>query len=216
MENVTVSLLIQLCCVCDRVCVCVLCTDLSVPVGAALINGDFSSGLTGWQVDSGMVSDGGGFTFFEEDQTQILSTLVQAFNLPADVLSLSFDLLFSSAPGGPDLATFPDAFSVSLLNPVTFAPFVSSPSRSDFYFIDNSGVVETIASTVGDSIRVDLTGLGGMDVALFFDLFGGDDGMISSVELDNVMVEVIPEPASFLLMTLGMFGLVRGHRTGHP
>jgi hypothetical protein len=162
-------------------------------------NGDFSDGLNGWTVESGNVTDGG-YALFQEHPTQILSTLKQEFTLPDwTALLLSFDVKMLAEPGG-DKAPFawPDAFTASLLDPVTSEPLVSNPGRTDFFYMDNTNSIITIGTL---TVTVDLTGLGDRDVGLYFDLIGSNDGRLTTVRLSNV--EIIPEPCSLVLWLIG-------------
>jgi hypothetical protein len=174
---------------------------------ANIQNGDFSAGLNGWTVESGNVSDGGGFALFEEHPVVILSTLKQEFTLPDwSSMSLLFDVKMSATPGGPhDPFAWPDAFTASLLDPVTLEPLIFNPGRTDFFYMDNAGV-----QTIGNlEVEIDLSGLGlgGRDVGLYFDLIGSDDGMLTSANVDNV--QFIPEPAACLLLISGALLLRR-------
>lgn len=173
----------------------------------ALQNGDFSSGLGSWTVESGAVSDGGGFALFEEDPVFGMSSLVQEFGLPPGALELSFDVDMSAVAGGDDFGCSPDAFTASLLDPLTYDPLVSNPGFTDFYYLDNTGWEETIATVAGSTVSLDVSPFAGQDVFLGFDLLGGDDGCLTSVSVDNVSVSVIPAPGALLLGMIGT-GLV--------
>jgi hypothetical protein len=165
-------------------------------------NADFSAGLTGWTVVSGDVTHGGGYALFREHSSAILSTLMQEFFLPAGVVSLEFDVEMTAMPGGDDDPfAWPDAFTASLLDGATLDPLVSNPGRTDFFYIDNTNSIITIGTL---SVRIDLTGVGldGREAALYFDLIGSDDGMVTTVSVDNVEVAV-PEPCSLLLWLVG-------------
>lgn len=183
------------------------------PAAAGLVpcNRDFTLGLQDWTVVSGNVSDGGGYALFDEHPTQILSTLMQRFTLPNwTSMHLVFDVKMAAVPGGSaDPFAWPDAFTASLLDPATLDPLVSNPGRTDFLYIDNTNSIITVGTPL---VRLDLTGLGGREAALYFDLIGGDDGMLTSVSLDNV--EIIPEPYSLLLWLAcaGSFGFLRRSR----
>ncbi len=173
-------------------------------VFADLTNGDFSTpGLYGWTVESGNVSDGGGYALFQEHPVDMLSSLVQEFTLPALALELSFDVAMSSVPGG-DHESWPDAFMALLLDPLTFGPLISNPGYTEFYYLDNTGYLETVATVSGNNVSLDVSSLAGLDVFLAFDLLGGDDGMLTSVELDNVNVSVVPAPGALLLGLIGI------------
>jgi hypothetical protein len=54
---------------------------------------------------------------------------------------------------------------------------------------------------------LDVSNWAGYDVLLSFDLWGGLDGMQTTVSLDNVNVSVIPAPGALLLAFIGT-GLV--------
>jgi len=162
----------------------------------ALVNGDFSSGLNGWTVVSGSVTWDAGRAVFTEHETSLLSTLMQEFTIPGGDASLSFVAKMTTVPGGvDDPFAWPDAFTASLLNPVTLDPLTASPGRTDFYYVDNTGVV---------IVNLNLTGLAGQRAALYFDLIGSDDGLMTTVTLGNV--QVIPEPSSMVLWLLATGG----------
>lgn len=183
--------------------VCLLITLwLAQPVAATMVpyNGDFSFNLDGWSVVSGNVTNGGGYAKFEEHSTAILSTLKQEFTLPEGVLWLAFDVKMSATPGGDDDPfAWPDAITASLLDATTLDPLVANPGRTDFFYMDNTNSLITIGTL---TITTDLTGFGNRAVALYFDLIGSDDGMVTRVMVDNVEVAV-PEPCSLLLWLVG-------------
>jgi hypothetical protein len=168
---------------------------------ATVVNGDFSNGLHGWTVESGNVINGGGYALFQEHSTQILSTLKQEFTLPNwSSMFLLFDVKMSAIAGGDyDPFAWADAFTASLLDPATKKPLIANPGRTDFFYMDNTGVLTPATLT----IKLDLTGLGlgGRNAVLYFDLMGSDDGMLTNVHLDNV--EIIPEPCSAILWLVG-------------
>jgi hypothetical protein len=167
-------------------------------------NGDFSAGLSGWTIEYGTVVDGGGYVLFEEDALSLSSTLSQVFNLPIGSQILSFEMVMSSQLGGDyDPFAWPDVFTASLLDPVTLDPLVFNPGYTEFYYLDNLGNEVTVASVTGNKVMLDVAALAGQDVFLSFDLWGSDDGMLTSVNLDNVKVTVIPVPGALLLGLIG-------------
>lgn len=179
-------------------------TAVSAFAGPNLQNGDFSSGLSGWTVEWGDVTDGGGYALFQEDSIHITSTLSQEFTIPVGALDLSFDVVMTAVSGGvSDPFAWPDAFTASLLDPVTYNPLVSNPGYPDFYYLDNTGSLETIAGISGNTVSLDVSTLRGLDALLSFDLLASYDGMSTSVSLDNVNVSVIPAPGALLLGLIG-------------
>jgi hypothetical protein len=166
------------------------------------LNGDFSAGLTDWNLEYGTVTDGGGFALFQEHATSLSSTLSQEFTIPALALELSFDLVMSAA-GTPDPSAWADAFTASLLDPVTLDPLIYNPGYTEFYYLDNTGLEQTVATVSGNTIALDISGLRGLNAFLSFDLWASYDGMDTSVNLDNVNISLIPAPGALLLALMG-------------
>lgn len=189
---------------------------LTAFAGPTLPNGDFSTpGLSGWTVEYGTVTDGGGYALFQEDPFDLSSTLSQGFTIPSLALELSFDVVMSSEEGGAyDPFAWADAFTASLLDPVTFDPLVSNPGYTEFYYLENTGYVETVATVTGNTVTLDVSGLRGLDAFLAFDLWASYDGMLTTVTLDNVNVSVIPAPGALLLGMIGagLVGFLRRSR----
>src|SRR5439155_24014281 len=157
----------------------------------ALVNGDFSQGLTGWTRTSGTVSAGGGYAEFREDKAALLSTIRQTFTVPAGAQHLTFDL---AAYGIEDPAGgLPDAFEAALLG-ADNRPLVPAfrPGASSFV---NLGPNHTIglgsgASFDGTTVTLDLAGVAaGTPATLVFDLAGSPPGTASVVGVDNVALE---------------------------
>lgn len=180
---------------------------LCVPAWAQPTNGDFSSGLDGWTVEFGTVTDGGGYALFEEDWFDISSTLSQEFIIPSQALELSFDVVMSSSEdGGPESSGFPDAFTATLYdNPTDLNPLIATDISigDDFFYMDNTGFVDTVASFDGMTVSLDISAFRGLPAYLVFDLWGGVDGLFTTAALDNVQVSVIPAPSALLLGCIG-------------
>jgi hypothetical protein len=147
----------------------VVLAGLTAFAGPTLQNGNFSSGLTDWNVEYGTVTDGGGYAKFQEDAMSLSSTLSQQFTLPAGSLTLSFDVWMSSAETGGDYDPFswPDAFTVSLLDPVTFDPLISNLGVTEFYYLDNTGYEETVGTVSGSTVSLDVSSWGRLRCAAF-------------------------------------------------
>jgi hypothetical protein len=192
-----------------------LCLCLTSLAGPTLQNADFSAGLSNWTVEYGTVTDGGGFALFEEDLFDLSSTLSQVFTIPTLALELSFDVVMASVPG-EEHETWPDAFTASLLDPGTLDPLIFNPGYTEFYYLDNLGNEVTVASVMGNKVMLDVSGLAGQDVFLSFDLWGGLDGMQTTVGIDNVNVSVIPAPGALLLALIGtgLLGIIGRWRVG--
>ena len=179
--------------------------------GPTIENGDFSAGLTGWDVDPPgcVVLDPGGYAVIVEDPTYFSFLLSQEFQVPDLVLSLSFERNMSTSPGGNTGSPMPDGFTACLLDAGTLFPLVSTAlGYSDFYYLENSGLedfVDTFVTVTGDTVSLNLSGLGleGRQAVLDFYLLGTDDGYMTEVALDNVQVSVIPAPGALLLALIG-------------
>lgn len=189
----------------------VLVAGASASADLIPLNGDFSDGLSHWLVEFGDVTDGGGYAFFQEDPDSLSSTLSQEFTIPSAALRLSFDLQMLGVPGGDsDPSAWPDAFTASLLDASTLDPLISwDPFVTEFFLLENTGAMETSAgmTVIGDTVTLDVSSWAGQDVLLSFDLWASDDGMTTTVNLDDVRVSVVPLPAGALL---GVLGLVSG------
>ncbi len=177
------------------------------PAEADLSNGDFGAGLSDW-VLVGPVSDGGGSAVLAENSPGLRTTLSQQFILPANSLSLSFRYTIAPGPGGPAGSLFPDAFIVGLLDPVTKAPLLSTPGYSDYYYHDNSGLVDydpSIVTVSGERVSLSVASLaGGTDALLTFDLLGVDNGVVTEVQVGDIEVTPIPAPSAIALGAVGL------------
>jgi hypothetical protein len=186
--------------------------------GLTLQNGDFSAGLSGWTVEYGDVTDGGGYALFQEHPIDLSSTLSQEFTLPPLARELSFDMVMSAEAGGDyDPFSWPDAFTASLYdNPTDLNPLVSNSGVDDFFYLDNTGYWETAGIFDGTRVSLDVSGFRGMNTYLVFDLWGGTDGMLTNVSLDNVNISVIPAPAALFLGLIGtgLVGIIRKSKVG--
>ncbi len=195
-------------------CLALLATSL--PARAGIINGDFSQGLSGWQVsDSNFVSVVNGQAALSEVDPSISlafeTDLYQDFQIPVGAKSVSFMLVGSGFD--PAASYFiPPAFGASLLDPASgvSAFDFSNPPSSLVDTVDSSTdsfVTQDIAPS-GEPVRVadgvtptllpggllvtlDLPdSLDGTDARLLFRLIGGDSYTGASVTISNVTLDV--------------------------
>ena len=186
----------------------VLLSGIAVYASPSVQNGYFSDGLNGWTVEWGYVVNPSDYALFAEHPIDISSTLSQEFTIPSLAQVLSFEVLMSDTPGGDsDTSEWPDAFTASLLDPITNDPLVANEGYTDFFYIDNSGVIDTVADFTGRKVSLDVSGFAGSDVYLVFDLWMSYDGRETIVQLDNVEVSVIPVPGTLLLSMIGIGSL---------
>jgi hypothetical protein len=182
----------------------ILLTLIASPAWAtSLTNGDFSAGLAGWTTENA-VSNGGGFALLQENPTLILTSLSQAFVVPAGAYELSFHYAMTSVTGTPTGSLTPDAFTATLyqVNGPTLTPLISTAPFDDFFYADSAGfkdyglAIELAAGTV----TAYLPSLGAdTNVLLEFDLLGSANGLRTQVALDDVRlsggaVAQVPEP----------------------
>lgn len=201
---------------------CVSAALVSVLACAAsansVVNGDFSndfiaSPLAGdWAVTFGTVAwHAGGFAVLEEDPGLLLSSIEQTIVIPAGAERLSFDYGLSSTPDGTSGFPIPDAFAAYLLDPVTLDPILSTPPFYDYFYEGRDGFQDydpSIVTVVGSTVTLDLTSVpGGTDALIIFDLMGGNDGYYTEATVDNVTLQVIPEPVTMVSGFLALTAL---------
>ncbi|MDV6028667.1 MAG: hypothetical protein F9B45_00855 [Phycisphaera sp. RhM] len=191
-----------------------------------IINGDFSTALTdpgaGWVTAFGLeppVTESDQAKFVIDSFADNLVQLEQEFLLPVGASSLSFDYQFRTETGGfldPFFGAPPfDIFQASLLNPVTLDALISIDASDDRFFgIDADGITyaaaevgtPTILSNGFTRVTLDVSALASQSVLLDFLFLGEDDGLISTVLLDNVTVTtastVVPEPGALAVWAL--------------
>jgi hypothetical protein len=194
-----------------------LCISFSTPASATptgpLQNGDFSKpDLFGWTVSpTGSVIDDSGQALFNEYGTDVTSSLTQLFTIPAGASNLSFELGLPGM-GGPNC----DVFTASLFKPGTSVPLISRSGSFDFYYWEARGAsgeeqkADEVILTENNGKRLvilnvsSLTNNGDVDVLLTFGLLSTDDGINTSIPLDNVTVSPIPAPSAALLGGIGI------------
>jgi hypothetical protein len=83
-------------------------------------------------------------------------------------------------------------------------PLIANPGFNDFFYMDHTGVVETVGTFDGTHVALDVSAVRGLDAYLVFNLVASEDGITTSVSLDNVNVSVVPLPGALLLGLAGM------------
>ena len=189
---------------------------------AVIQNGDFSvTGITPdpfalWTTNDSLFdhpADGGGFALFADRGAVGSSQMAQAFGFSNAGLSLSFELKISRVIGGT-IGGPSDSFQATLFDSLSTELFPSNaPLFTAFYGIDNDGVAEffdphfVTSTDLGGGfkrITLDLSSLAPQNLAIDFLLNGSDDGLFTSVALDNVVLNQasVPEPGGMLLWLL--------------
>ena len=174
--------------------------------GPSLTNGNFSDGLNGWTIEEGPVYSYSEQALLEENGYPYVTSMSQSFTLHGAAETLSFDIDMNTMQGTTGSSQYSDAFAAYLLDPVDYSPLISNPGFSEFYYLENNGFEETVGTVSGNTVELDVTSIAGQDVYLAFDLYSEDDGLITSVFIDNVMVApaAIPAPAALLLCGIGL------------
>ncbi|MGD9128259.1 MAG: VCBS repeat-containing protein, partial [Planctomycetia bacterium] len=178
--------------------VTMLLGDDDALTSSPIANGDFSSGLTGWETEivgqapgelPGTVNALGGVAQLTENGS-FLTTLKQTFVVPPTPETLSLDVVslgLEDPAGG-----IPDALEISLLG-ANMDSVVNTfhPDATSFFNANPNGVV-SLASGVtfdGTTISVDISSLTpGTEVTLYIDLVGNPPGDSSTATIDNVRI----------------------------
>lgn len=215
---------------------------LGTAQAGAIVNGDFSDGLTGWitaDTDSGLiettpsasvgvVAGVAGLSTQGWDSGVITVSLHQPVLFDPLAAWLWFDIGF--ARGQPDFGGtgfgFPDYFQVSWVDDLDPAFDLGLIAVDANGFFDP----ETLAPrTPGPLVaglyrfRFDITALAGRSGGLYFDLLEQDDGFFSVAFVDEVCLDCrpVPLPSTALLLLAGLVSrrLVRergDRRRRHP
>lgn len=199
---------------------------LSVPICQAnVINGDFAGGLASW-VSTGDVSAPPGYARLG-DNGQVYSLLYQGVPLATGDYMLDFDFKNALSLTAPGAQTFPDVHFASLYFINDMGQFNLGANQFDLgvplFDMDSVGVYNNhgaiTASPLGpDWLHFALAFTNNHAYAIptfeFFDLNFIDND--SAVLIDNVRIGVVtrtvPEPASYLLITVGLLSLSLLHR----
>lgn len=178
---------------------------------------------SGWTAsDPDFVSFSGGQATISESNFDNEIRLSRQFIFPASPQALSFYLVAVGTE--PDEGSLPDAFNVSLLNPISLASVVPTVDVfTDAYYTRDllNGVAQGLPATgvksspnataVPLKVSLDVSALSGVAALLQFKLIGGGVDYSSSVTLNKVQLTVVPEPSSWF-MILACAGLWIGRR----
>ncbi len=183
----------------------VLLRDASPLANPPIANGDFTNGLSGWQVSSvgqatdepaGSISALGGAAQLRENSS-FLTSLSQTFTIPPNPQTISIDVMSLGLEPGTNGA-IPDAFELSLLarNNSSLVP-THRPGATSYFNASASnlsgGIVTTrLAAGVkwdGQRVTLDISQLqSGTEATLVMDLVGNPPGELSTVIVDNVTI----------------------------
>ncbi len=185
-----------------RTLTCVIFTVIFlVPACAAgqLINGDFSSGLTGWDTYGEVFLEEGRATLrtggiYGAYDTSLYTTFIVSGN------SLDFEYYFDVAATddivSPDYPSYPfDTFQLSL------------DAGNEGYFVEALPRVP-LGEPVPFSLDISNFSAGTL-LTLSFDLLDQDDGYTSIAAIDNVVdpITAVPEPETLILLGGGLMAL---------
>jgi hypothetical protein len=189
----------------------------SLTATAGIINGDFSTTGTApdpfaaWETFSSLgdpPADGGGFARFTAGDNLEDQQLEQYFTLPSLAATLSFEFRLATSPGGTSTGGVPpDSFQATLYDSAFVALFPSDVGFFSFFSVDNDGTAyfdPTFVSVVQlgndwNRVSLDVSSLSSQDLLIEFLALGSDDGLLTTIDVDNVALTVIPEPASIAI-----------------
>lgn len=172
---------------------------------AGLINGDFSSGFTGWQGDVNDPSDPFGSTLMPAAPTTLTSNYQTALGITTLTttdeywsVALFQDFHIDSIGAGSSLELSLDLSS-------------NLSDGFDFVFAQLEGALGTIALTSGSVY--DITAWADASASLVFGIIDGDFVVGDTLTISNISItektSAVPEPSSLILIGAGLLTLRR-------
>ena len=96
----------------------------------------------------------------------------------------------------------------------TGLPLISNePGIDEFFYIDSGylddptdpNVMKTVGAFDGKTVTLDVSGFkANQDAYLLFNLYTEDEGLVTTIELDNVNISLIPAPGALVLGGIGL------------
>jgi hypothetical protein len=195
---------------------------------AQIVNGNFSAGLAGWTVKGDAITSAGTLTL----TTAATVDGDAAFNLSGNS-ALDVNLLGPAAGVAPNAFDLPTGFTGAAYEgtlvqqsfvaaagqTLSFTWFFSTPETTlrDHAFVVINGQVNTLATglAVGNALNTfSRTFTQSGPVLLSFGVVDTEDfDVVSKLNIRNVQITAVPEPAAWLLMVLGA-GVIFQRRRG--
>lgn len=192
----------------------------AIPSGASIVNGTFDTGLTGWTSEGDVLAASDASL---GDDGALYSLLYQGVALAPGSYRFEFDFLNALSGDLIDDLSFPDTFFASLY----FTNDLGTFDLANAVFDDVQSVMDldasgpyNVAGTIGGSVlgpqwthvTYDFTNAYAYVVPVFELLDLNGIGADSNVRVDNVSITaqsaIVPEPATFTLLALGLAGTV--------
>ena len=184
-----------------------LCCSASGAWASLITNGSFDSGLSGWTANvsgTGVTWDSG-TAHIGRPGPDGSATLFQSFDIlpTAALLEIAFDYEWQiNRPATPDF--FTAEFEYQSTGGAVITPLISSENSDTAIFNSTISFLTTVA--LSD------VAAGTDNGTLRFTLVEDNSGAGTRIQLDNVAANTVPQPATLLLLSLGMLLVGRYRR----